>query len=401
MALCAISTPLSALEVYNNEEKGAKVEVYGNIRGYIMEGAAYRSRSITTGDNDTGIGAVTNRNWSTGWNMGLQTNSRLGAKFTIGKFLGHIELGLQEPGILGSNNDVGFRLMYGQYTFGDYGKVTFGKTNTPTVVTGFVNDVMATDNGAWGFGALPISVRKFQLQYSIFGATIALIEDNPGELTKVLASVNTTGNLRRNLMPRIALAYDYKGGSLEAKAGLSYRYINATVANGSGTNSFHILAAGKYHLLNKKLYISAIAHYGYNANEERVVGYMGGYNHAAINSYTNLALFSNINVIGVYAEGGYALNDKISLRVGAGFQTAFDKYNTANNAQTISTNITSYMVMANLPVKVNQYITLTPHIGYYGTGVSNNVSVNANNTSTDTPLSLGGFAALVRAEFNF
>lgn len=409
LALCAMSVPSVALEVYNNEESGAKVEVYGNIRGYAMGSTAMRSNDLTNNGGISGIGVTTNRNWNNGFNAGLQTNSRIGAKFTLGKFLGHIELGAQEPGLFGNAvtngtyaGDIGFRLLYGQYDFGKGGKITFGKTNTPTVVTGFVNDVMATDNGAWGFGALPISVRKLQLQYSIFGATLALIEDNPGELTTIVNSTATTGNRRVSLMPRIALAYDYKGEKNEAKVGLSYRYIN-TLGTGNNAihtttnakNSFHILAAGKFHFLNKKMYLSLMWHYGLNANEERMVAYLGGYSHTSI---ANTILTTtpnnptNWHIVGGYLELGYSFTDKIGLRVGLGGQTAL-----GINAQvTDAAVVGNGMLMANLPVKLNQYVTLTPQLGYYATAIA-----TASNTANASEAILGGLAGILRAEFNF
>lgn len=215
-------------------------------------------------------------------------------------------------------------------------------------------------------------------------------------------------------MPRIALAYDYKGEKVEAKIGLSYRYTASYNKTTDGTNSFHILGAGKFHFLDKKMYLSLMLHYGLNANEERVVAYLGGYNHTEINTFqfindttqgttTNTMQQNNLNVAGLYLEMGYNFSEKVALRVGLGGQTAFGLYRyIATNANLSINGITvigSGMIMANLPIKVHKFITITPQLGYYATAIGTD---RYNNTAgTPNMTYMGGFAGVLRAEFNF
>ena len=79
-----------AIEVYNNDEKDAKVEVYGSLRGYVGLGSNLNSSFDSNVDS---------ANADTRGIFGLQSSSRLGVAAKIGKAKATIELGAAELAI--------------------------------------------------------------------------------------------------------------------------------------------------------------------------------------------------------------------------------------------------------------------------------------------------------------
>lgn len=382
--LSAALSQMSAYKVVDEDDK--VVDVYGSVRGYVGFGGS-ASATDTFGINPS----------SQAWGpygsalYGLQGNSRLGVKAKVGNLSAAAEIGLKE--------DDYFRQMWGSYTFGSAGTLLFGKTDTPSVAKAlFASDAADTDQGQAGFGGLRTSSRKLQLSYSIAGFTIALVDDS----TSV---VNARGK-QNEAIPRIAASYylQNEDKTLDFQVGGAYKYYNLGIRPGQGEGSarfdgfsgsaFHIFTAVKSQMMEKSLYVSGMLHYGMNADlygEQRTNANTGGYSHTQI--FNNIAV-SDVHRVGAYVESGYKFSDMVSGVLGLGYQLSLAQSALAGgNDQMAHT----YMVMAQLPVKLEKSLTITPQVGYYGalidTTSSGSVLVSAKQQH--------GLLAFVRLRYDF
>lgn len=367
--LSAALSQMSAYKVVDEDDK--VIDVYGSARGYVGFGA---TQSTTNPSYGSAI-------------YGLQGNSRLGVKAKVGNLEANAELGLSEPD--------GFRQMWGAYTFGSAGTLLFGKTDTPSVAKSiFSSDLADTEQGSAGFGGLRTSSRKLQLSYSIAGFTIALVDDS----TSVINAKGT----QNEAIPRIAASYylQNEDKTLDFQVGGAYKYYNQGIRPGQGESNerfdglsgsaFHIFTAVKSQMMEKSLYVSAMAHYGMNADlygEQRTNTSVGEYSHKQ--TFNNLAN-ADVHRAGIYVESGYKFSDMLSGVLGLGYQLSAATTNASLMAHT-------FMAMAQLPVKLEKSLTITPQVGYYGalidTTSSGSVLVSAKQQH--------GLLAFVRLRYDF
>lgn len=371
--LSAALSQMSAYKVVDEDDK--VIDVYGSARGYVGFGA---TQSTTNPSYGSAI-------------YGLQGNSRLGVKAKVGNLEANAELGLSEPD--------GFRQMWGAYTFGSAGTLLFGKTDTPSVAKSiFSSDLADTEQGSAGFGGLRTSSRKLQLSYSIAGFTIALVDDS--------TSVINAKGAQNEAIPRIAASYylQNEDKTLDFQFGGAYKYYNQGIRPGQGESNerfdgfsgsaFHIFTAVKSQMMEKSLYVSAMAHYGMNADlygEQRTNTNAGGYSHAQIFNDGNVR---DVHRVGAYVESGYKFSDMLSGVLGLGYQLSAATPVATTNASLMAH---TFMAMAQLPVKLEKSLTITPQVGYYGalidTTSSGSVLVSAKQQH--------GLLAFVRLRYDF
>lgn len=371
--LSAALSQMSAYKVVDEDDK--VIDVYGSARGYVGFGA---TQSTTNPSYGSAI-------------YGLQSNSRLGVKAKVGNLEANAELGLSEPD--------GFRQMWGAYTFGSAGTLLFGKTDTPSVAKSiFSSDLADTEQGSAGFGGLRTSSRKLQLSYSIAGFTIALVDDS--------TSVINARGAQNEAIPRIAASYylQNEDKTLDFQVGGAYKYYNQGIRPGQGESNerfdglsgsaFHIFTAVKSQMMEKSLYVSAMAHYGMNADlygEQRTNTNAGGYSHTQIFNGSNVR---DVHRVGAYVESGYKFSDMLSGVLGLGYQLSAATPVATTNASLMAH---TFMAMAQLPVKLEKSLTITPQVGYYGalidTTSSGSVLVSAKQQH--------GLLAFVRLRYDF
>lgn len=371
--LSAALSQMSAYKVVDEDDK--VIDVYGSARGYVGFGA---TQSTTNPSYGSAI-------------YGLQGNSRLGVKAKVGNLEANAELGLSEPD--------GFRQMWGAYTFGSAGTLLFGKTDTPSVAKSiFSSDLADTEQGSAGFGGLRTSSRKLQVAYSIAGFTIALVDDS--------TSVINARGAQNEAIPRIAASYylQNEDKTLDFQFGGAYKYYNQGIrpSQGEGNkrfdglsgSAFHIFTAVKSQMMEKSLYVSAMAHYGMNADlygEQRTNTNAGGYSHAQIFNDGNVR---DVHRVGAYVESGYKFSDMLSGVLGLGYQLSAATPVATTNASLMAH---TFMAMAQLPVKLEKSLTITPQVGYYGalidTTSSGSVLVSAKQQH--------GLLAFVRLRYDF
>ena len=358
-----MAVPAFAIEVYNNGED-TSVEIYGTIRGYVGYGHSATDNGVTVPDNDNFL-------------YGLQGNSRIGTKFKIGNFAGQVELGANENTLTFGQNKVGvgLRQVWGSYTFGNAGTFVAGKTDTPTSMSGFSSDIMDTDGGLKGFGGNSTSNRRFQMAYRVMGLDIAIIED---EMSSSAANINGFTDNANAYIPRLAIAYTYKGANLMAKIGATYSALNGTITTPTNADTrwttihaFGIVAGVKPTFMDGKLWLAIQARYGMN---EELYGEAGTYENLGAFGHTaygnNLmtvdgdGTVNNTSRVNVGLELGYKVTEAFSAILGGGYQL------TMNDAAGFQ-NINSYGAYLQIPYAVSKNFSLIPQISYFGTEQTN------------------------------
>lgn len=371
--------PAMAFEVYNNDENGVKVDVYGSIRGYVGYGESGKAGA------------------DAGYLIGIQDNSQFGVKFQKDKFKANVEWGAVEPGVDGNENSLkktgtGWRHFWGSYTT-TAGTFLFGKTNTPTIDNGFTNDFINNDNGSQGFGGIATGSRKIQIQYNVAGLSLALVEDKTG------AGRNGTQTSPNQESPRIAASYTINDdkGKPTFKVAATYKYYNSsTIQTGvpDGTSAYHAWVGYKPTFGNS--FLSLMAHYGKNGHlygEQSTRVSYGGYQH---DSSLDSTLGLDAQRAGVRAEFGTKLSSDMGLIIGAGYQATFGaKTQKGDKALGIEDSvIQGYSAFIQLPYKVSSNFTFAPQVSYYQTAEANSKSALAGLKET-------GVIAAARIKWDF
>lgn len=363
LAAVLMAVPAFAIEVYNNGED-TSVEIYGTARGYVGYGHSATDNGVNVPDNDNFL-------------YGLQDNSRIGTKFKVGNFAGQVELGANENTLTYGQGKVGvgLRQVWGSYTFGNAGTFVAGKTDTPTSMSGFSSDIMDTDGGLKGFGGNSTSNRRFQMAYRVMGLDIAIIED---EMSSSAANINGFTDNANAYIPRLAIAYTYKGANLMAKIGATYSALNGTITTPTNADTrwttihaFGIVAGVKPTFMDGKLWLAIQARYGMN---EELYGEAGTYENLGAFGHTaygnNLmtvdgdGTVNNTSRVNVGLELGYKVTEAFSAILGGGYQL------TMNDAAGFQ-NINSYGAYLQIPYAVSKNFSLIPQISYFGTEQTN------------------------------
>ena len=358
-----MAVPAFAIEVYNNGED-TSVEIYGTARGYVGYGHSATDDGVNVPDNDNFL-------------YGLQGNSRIGTKFKVGNFAGQVELGANENTLTYGQGKVGvgLRQVWGSYTFGNAGTFVAGKTDTPTSMSGFSSDIMDTDGGLKGFGGNSTSNRRFQMAYRVMGLDIAIIED---EMSSSAANINGFTDNANAYIPRLAIAYTYKGANLMAKIGATYSALNGTITTPTNADTrwttihaFGIVAGVKPTFMDGKLWLAIQARYGMN---EELYGEAGTYENLGAFGHTaygnNLmtvdgdGTVNNTSRVNVGLELGYKVTEAFSAILGGGYQL------TMNDVAGFE-NIHSYGAYLQIPYAVSKNFSLIPQISYFGTEQTN------------------------------
>ena len=389
-----VALPALGIEVYNNEEKDASVEIYGSLRGFVGGGGAVDGTPKDTGN----------------FLIGFQTNSNFGIDTKYGKFFSKIEFGLSEGGFLGSpagknGNYPGLRKVYGSYDFGSAGKLTFGKLDTPSVEGGFQTDFNHNDAGANGFGSVTTGSRKLQVQYAHSGVTVAIIADEAKDgNSNSTAYTQNYSNTRLEYAPRIAFSYESKlgeKGKLKIAATYKYYAYYANVTSDGGAthkdihadiHAGHILVGAKIGLGGEST-LSTFFNYGINGdlyNEQQTAYSEGKYGYSNYNNDAGLWA----QRAGLLVEYGTKLNDTLSLAAGAGYQATFNgdgqRGTTLNNGLQ---SIHGYKFYVNAPISVAKGFTIVPQLAFYDTIQTGNHGFKTSHQSA--------LLGLVRLKYDF
>ena len=382
IAAGALLGQLNAFEVYKDGDKS--FGVFGTARALLGYGL-----NITNGMYD---GKITKNSTKTNGEFisGIQTNSRIGINFTVGKVFGAALIGVGESTLYGAGGNTGFRQLYAGYDFGDAGKLLAGKNELITSMGGFSSDTWNTDNGLNGFGGKLSSTRRLQIAYSVAGLTFSISENDFGGRTggRAITNGNTTTVQGKGYeVPRFSLGYEYKDSSIRAKVAASYAYKNETGAD-TAKNAF-LVTAGIRPTFGDS-YVAALLTYGYNAEK------LGEINIATPKlsaGFQNIGVASsvrgtnNTNIAALALEYGMNLTNDLALKIGAGYQYAHN--------QGDSGDIHSYAGFVQLPYKVGAGFNIIPQVGYIGTTEATKATGKWGVVNT------GNFLATVQFALNF
>lgn len=371
------------------ENETGKVELYGTIRGYIGYDMSYTNYE---GTKDV---------YQEELMYGLQTNSRIGVNFSINNFFGTAEIGAREKTFLNSTAEaIGFRWFFAGYKFGNAGSILFGKTDTPSSIGGYNNDIFNIDGGANGFGGIMTGNRRIQLMYKTpFNLDISLV--TLGDMAVSDANkIEVTGGE----IPRLSLGYNYSNEKLSLKAVASYgAAAGKSLENASASaliNAFHVGFAIKP--VFNKFYLSLITHYGMNAdiyNEQATYGlgnrgstYTFGSNlfTAQVNSDGSI---NNVSRFGINLEMGYQINDVVSIVVSGGYQMTMMDEQMDFNGYGFTDFVNSYSAFLQVPFKLSGNFSIITQVGWY----SNSAEVNNGSAFYEESALLAG--AQVRYSF--
>lgn len=371
------------------ENETGKVELYGTIRGYIGYDMSYTNYE---GTKDV---------YQEELMYGLQTNSRIGVNFSINNFFGTAEIGAREKTFLNSTAEaIGFRWFFAGYKFGNAGSILFGKTDTPSSIGGYNNDIFNIDGGANGFGGIMTGNRRIQLMYKTpINLDISLV--TLGDMAVSDANkIEVTGGE----IPRLSLGYNYSNEKLSLKAVASYgAAAGKSLENASASaliNAFHVGFAIKP--VFNKFYLSLITHYGMNAdiyNEQATYGlgnrsssYTFGSNlfTAQVNSDGSI---NNVSRFGINLEMGYQINEIVSIIVSGGYQMTMMDEQMNFNGYGFTDFVNSYSAFLQVPIKLSGNFSIITQVGWY----SNSAEVNNGSAFYEESALLAG--AQVRYSF--
>lgn len=371
------------------ENETGKVELYGTIRGYIGYDMSYTNYE---GTKDV---------YQEELMYGLQTNSRIGVNFSINNFFGTAEIGAREKTFLNSTAEaIGFRWFFAGYKFGNAGSILFGKTDTPSSIGGYNNDIFNIDGGANGFGGIMTGNRRIQLMYKTpINLDISLV--TLGDMAVSDANkIEVTGGE----IPRLSLGYNYSNEKLSLKAVASYgAAAGKSLENASASaliNAFHVGFAIKP--VFNKFYLSLITHYGMNAdiyNEQATYGlgnrsssYTFGSNlfTAQVNSDGSI---NNVSRFGINLEMGYQINEIVSIIVSGGYQMTMMDEQMDFNGYGFTDFVNSYSAFLQVPFKLSGNFSIITQVGWY----SNSAEVNNGSAFYEESALLAG--AQVRYSF--
>lgn len=420
-----LAVPAFAIEVYNNGENS--VGIYGNIRGYMGYGMGMNGSSYDYN------GTVTTVDPTFGHNMlyGLQGNSRIGTNIKLGNFTAQFELGANEPTLVKNSpaTSIGIRQAWGAYTFGNGSRLLVGKTDTPTAMGGFNSSFYDTDGGLNGFGGTVTGSRRFQIQYSIAGLTLALIEDdvnNAGAITNITGFTDNAP-----YTPRAGISYVFQNESLLAKIAATYTAVNGYYTDNADKKAWTNLHAFGVTLGVKptfgNMWVSILARYGMNEDlygEGKTVANSGKYSHDSFSlafpgigtigrSINNDGSFNNTHRAGAAIEFGINVTENFAAVIGGGYQATIQEIGDtiditgmgAFGVTDPSYLIHSYAIFVQAPYKFNKNFALVPEIAWFSTSGKASANVNgmagAVNGKAETSASQSGLLVGVQFKASF
>lgn len=361
-----------AVEIYSNGD--TKVDIYGDLRGLLGYSFTFQ------GKQDEQINGVSSAGFPTDYTLNhtmafnLLGKSNIGTYIKINQFESKIELGANEHTLFKgavAPTSVGLRYVWGAWNFQNGGRLLFGKTDTPTSMVGFSSDIFNNDAGLYGTGGSTVFHRRFQVQYSIAGLTLALIEDDRIIGNEYFLSFN----LANVYTPRAAISYVYENESILAKIAATYTAYNGSFINNDLTkkwlnlHAFGIVTGVKSFFNNKNMWVSFQARYGMNEDMYGETAFTLSFNGASaynvvVVPYVDLPTksFFNNHRVGATFEYGAKLNDKFTLIAGFGGQADFPSLYLPNESSILS----SYAVFLQGQYKLNDNFIIVPQIAYYG-----------------------------------
>ena len=275
------------------------------------------------------------------FDMGLQANSRVGAKVKVNDSLS----GVAELGI--SDSSVTTRHLYGTWKY-DGGAFTIGQTRTPIGRQDSLR-VWGDDAGLQAFGE-PYLGRRPLLQLETHGFKLALVK--PHSITNIYANTNATSEVD-NLLPRVEASYQQTMGiaSIDVFGGFHTYEISSAAENFDVQSG---LAGAGFWIKPDPAYVRAIGYYSRNARQ------FGQYLSPQPATFGSAKIVNdevvNNDLFAGAVFGGYKFSEKISAEIGYGYTQSEDD---ADDAETVKWQC----YYAQVDYKIAKGISVTPEFG--------------------------------------
>lgn len=327
-------------------------QLYGHVRMGLGNYDLSRDKSSGPSNDTTISGDGINDDIGTA--LYLEAISRFGATVSMPDGVsGGWELGY------GSANGLYTRLFYGSFKLGG-ATILAGQHYTPLNVF-YSNSV--GDDGYWGSDNLLqtgmiYDGRRIMLQVEMAGFTAALVENN----TSVYGAYT---DVDRSL-PKLEVAYTYSNDTFEVKPYAGYQTYTVETPDASqreiDIDSVIFGAAAKVKF--GKASVGVNLYSATNGGNFGIAhGLVSGMDMAQLNAAGSDV--ENSSQIGAAIHVGFDLSEKISLGAGYGMVSSEVKEIVSAGIETEQTISQLYL---NLPVKINNHVSLVPEIGQFDDG---------------------------------
>lgn len=362
-----------AVEVYNNGDN--KVDIYGDIRGYVGYGFAFDAKIDEKVNGTSSSGYPTDFTYFHDMAYGISSASNVGTNIKIGQFQSKFELGANEQTIFSRSNSadtIGLRYAWAAWNFQNGSRLLFGKADTLTSMNGFSSDIFNNDGGLYGVGGTSTNHRRFQVQYSIAGFSIAVMEDD--RLFESGGEFFPDFSFTDVYIPRVAVSYVYENDSLLAKIAATYSayegfYLDSNASNRyAAIHAFGIVGGIKPYFNNKNSWLSFQIRYGMNEDMYGETGYGFLFKgndiyYAAVLPYVDqTGYIYNMHRVSTTFEYGVKIHDKFTLIAGLGYQADLPSLGIEDE----SSILTSYAVFLQGQYSITDNFMLVPQIAYLG-----------------------------------
>ncbi|MDR0311304.1 MAG: hypothetical protein LBJ21_06945 [Acidobacteriota bacterium] len=338
------------------EVGGGTLDAYASIRAFALY-------------NNVDGGDVVGRDHSQ-FSIGMQSHSRVGAKWTQGDFHFNFEMGMGGAAL---PPPVTLRLLYGDYKFagGNSGRIRVGQIPNISSTGSFYDRKLNGDDALLGFGTITEAIRRAGINYEIGDFSVSAISMRQ-DSSSFTALYNGYGNVEfTEIMPRIEAAYSVAGvfraaGSFvqtSVKAD-NYATEQPRLNQRYNINAFH-LALAAAPKIGDNMRIIASGFYSMNGGLYGMVTTAGGYDSISGVSFnralpqlkegTDKAEMENTTIVG----GALAFRID-AFEAGLGYQSA------SNDAW--KDNINGIGVYANYRVRLSSNFMIIPEFGYSNCG---------------------------------
>jgi hypothetical protein len=340
------------------------IDVYSSIRAFtVFNHTAAGDQALAGRSRGYDISQFT---------VGLQSNSRLGVRWTQGNIFLHTEMGLGGPD---QTPQPTLRYLYGDYKFagGKSGRIRIGQMPTISNTHSYYDRKLSQDHGLQGYGTM-LEARRLGINYEIGGFSVSAISmrQDAADITGRFSGGAGFGNVMfSEIMPRIEAAY-----SIIPNLKVAGSYVKSSVvADNSATEAidklYHVDAGHITVIANPKIsnkvQLAMSGFYSVNAGLYRMVSIGGGYNeYEAVNrgDWARPELKSG--------EAGSRGEFDNTTAYGGAIGVAVDKFEVGFGIQSAGNDRwedtqTGMGVYANYKIRMSNF-RITPEIGYLHSG---------------------------------
>ena len=365
VAIAAAAGALSALAL----PAMAETTLYGSVRAATMWS--------TVDTKTTTAAAGTKSDSNTDFDLRLQNNTRLGAKFSDSKLAGQFELGFgpqTTPGVT-----TALRLAYGTYKF-DFGSLKVGQDYTPYWLGSA--QIAMDDNGFHGYGDL-YDGRLPQIKLTLDnGLYVAAIKG--GVAAGNVAVKGYTGYdatpATEVFLPKLSVGYEGKAGNFAYGAGVLGQIYHDVATTDKQVTSFLGYVHG--------VVVAGPADVTFNLGAGQNLGDMGfgttaGHASAVLVNNTTGKSVKNTTSFEGFVQGGFRFDPMAKVNVAVGYaQDSNDTWKPGTAATSTFKKIDNRVaVIVNAPLTIAKNFTITPEFDYLNELDNANSANNKGNVS--------------------